>query len=227
MNVKLFSERFRKNIFLFSMFFIFIVSAQAQKKVTGTVASGGLPLPGANVAAKGSSVSTSTDIDGKFSLEVPSGITKLVVSYIGYTTSEVAITDGEMKIEIAEESNKLEEVVINIGYGTQKKSVVTGSISKVTAKDLEKVPNGGIETALQGRTAGVTIAMNAGQPGARSTVRVRGITTLNGGNEPLWVVDGVQVDPGALGAINQSDIESMEVLKDAASASIYGTRGGA
>lgn len=227
MNVKLFSERFRKNIFLFSMFFIFIVSAQAQKKVTGTVASGGLPLPGANVAAKGSSVSTSTDIDGKFSLEVPSGITKLVVSYIGYTTTEVTITDGAMKIEIAEESNKLEEVVINVGYGTQKKSVVTGAISKVTARDLEKVPNGGIETSLQGRTAGVTIAMNAGQPGARSTVRVRGITTLNGGNDPLWVVDGVLVDPGALGAINQSDIESMEVLKDAASSAIYGARSAA
>lgn len=224
MNVKLFSERFRKNIFLFSMFFIFIVSAQAQKKVTGIVASGGLPLPGANVAAKGSSVSSSTDIDGNFTIEVPSGVTKLVVSYIGYTTTEVAITDGVMKIEVAEESNKLEEVVINVGYGTQKKSVVTGAISRITAKDLEKVTNGGVEQALQGRVAGVTIGMNSGQPGARSTVRVRGTTTLNGGNEPLWVIDGIVVDSGALGAINQSDIESIEVLKDAASAAIYGTR---
>ena len=207
-----------------SMFFVFIVSAQAQKTVNGTVNSGGLPLPGANVAAKGASVETSTDIDGKFTLKVPENVTKLVVSFVGYTTKEVAITDGNMTIELSEESNALEEVVINVGYGTQKKSVVTGAISKVTAKDLENVPNGRVEQALQGRTAGVTIAMNAGQPGAGSTVRVRGITTLND-NNPLWVIDGVAVDPGALGALNQSDIESIEVLKDASSTAIYGARG--
>ncbi|MFN4028147.1 MAG: SusC/RagA family TonB-linked outer membrane protein [Flavobacterium sp.] len=209
-----------------SMFFVFIVSAQAQKTVNGTVNSGGLPLPGANVAAKGSSVETSTDIDGKFTLKVPQNVTQLVVSYVGYTTKEVTITDGNMIIELTEQSNALEEVVINVGYGTQKKSVVTGAISKVTAKDLENVPNGRVEQALQGRTAGVTIAMNAGQPGAGSTVRVRGITTLND-NNPLWVIDGVAVDPGALGALNQSDIESIEVLKDAASAAIYGAQSAA
>ncbi len=226
MNLKLFSERFRRNVFLMSMFFVFIVSAQAQKTVNGTVNSGGLPLPGANVAAKGASVETSTDIDGKFTLKVPENVTMLVVSFVGYTTKEVAITNGNMTIELSEESNALEEVVINVGYGTQKKSVVTGAISKVTAKDLENVPNGRVEQALQGRTAGVTIAMNAGQPGAGSTVRVRGITTLND-NNPLWVIDGVAVDPGALGALNQSDIESIEVLKDAASAAIYGAQSAA
>ncbi len=228
MNVKLFSERIRKNILLFSMFFIFIASAQAQKTVTGTVTDGKFPLPGANVEAKGTSVSTSTDFDGKFTLNVPAGATNLVVSFIGYATKEVAITDGVIKIELAEESNKLDEVVINVGYGTQKKSLVTGAISKVTAKDIEKIPNGGVEQALQGRVAGVSIGMNSGQPGARSTVRVRGTTTLTGGgNDPLWVVDGIVVDSGALGAINQSDIESVEVLKDAASAAIYGTRSAA
>lgn len=226
MNLKLFSERFRRNVFLMSMFFVFIVSAQAQKTVNGTVNSGGLPLPGANVAAKGASAETSTDIDGKFTLKVPQNVTQLVVSYVGYTTKEVTITDGNMIIELTEQSNALEEVVINVGYGTQKKSVVTGAISKVTAKDLENVPNGRVEQALQGRTAGVTIAMNAGQPGAGSTVRVRGITTLND-NNPLWVIDGVAVDPGALGALNQSDIESIEVLKDAASAAIYGAQSAA
>lgn len=224
MNVKLFSERIRKNILLFSMFFIFIVSAQAQKTVTGVVTDGNFPLPGANVQAKGTSASTTTDFDGKFTLNLPAGVTNLVVSFIGYTTKEVAVTDGEMKIALVEESNKLEEVVINVGYGTQKKSVVTGAISKVTAKDLEKLPNGRIETALQGRTAGVSIAMNAGQPGSGATVRVRGITTLNAGNDPIWVIDGIIMDSGALGAINQSDIESIEVLKDAASSAIYGAR---
>lgn len=227
MNLKLFSERFRRNVFLMSVFFVFIVSAQAQKTVNGTVNSGGLPLPGANVAAKGASVETSTDIDGKFTLKVPESVTKLVVSFVGYATKEVTITQGNMIIELTEESNALEEVVVNVGYGTQKKSVVTGAISKVTAKDLEKVPNGRIEQALQGRTSGVTIAMNAGQPGSTSTVRVRGITTLNGGNNPIWVVDGIIVDNGAIGAINQSDIESIEVLKDAASSAIYGARSAA
>ncbi|WP_333599711.1 SusC/RagA family TonB-linked outer membrane protein [Flavobacterium sp.] len=194
--------------------------------MTGIVSSGGLPLPSANVVVKGTTVQTSTDIDGKFSLNAPSNATKLVVSFIGYATKEVTITDGEMKIELAEEGNNLEEVVINVGYGTQKKSVVTGSISKITAKDLEKVPNGRIETALQGRTSGVTIAMNSGQPGSAATVRVRGITTFDGkgGNNPIWVVDGIIVDSGGIGAINQSDIESLEVLKDAASLAIYGSR---
>jgi TonB-linked SusC/RagA family outer membrane protein len=227
MNVKLFSERNRKKILLFSMFFIFIVSAQAQKTVTGIVTDGSFPLPGANVEAKGTSATTTTDFDGKFSINVPAGATNLVVSFIGYATKEVAITDGIITIALAEESNKLEEVVINVGYGTQKKSVVTASISKVNAKDLEKLPNVRIETALQGRAAGVTIAMNAGQPGSGATVRVRGITTLNDGNNPIWVVDGIILDSGAIASINQSDIESIEVLKDGASAAIYGARAAA
>lgn len=224
MNLKLFSERFRERFFLISMFFIFIVSAQAQKKVSGTVTTGGVPLPSANVTVKGASVGASTDIDGKFSLTVPNDAKTLVVSYLGYTTKEVEITAGEIKVTLVEEKNTLEEVVINVGYGTQKKSVVTGAISKVGAKDLEKVPNGRIEQALQGRVSGVTIATNSGSPGSGSTIRVRGITTFGGGNNPLWVVDGVVVDQGGIGFINQSDIESVEVLKDAASASIYGTR---
>jgi len=114
--------------------------------------------------------------------------------------------------------------VINVGYGTQKKSVVTGAISKVSAKDLEKVPNGRIEQALQGRASGVSVAANSGQPGTPSTVRVRGITTFGGGNDPLWVIDGVLANAGGIGALNQSDIESIEVLKDATSTAIYGTQ---
>jgi TonB-dependent starch-binding outer membrane protein SusC len=224
MNLKLFSKRFRDNLFLISMFFIFIVSAQAQKKVSGTVTSNGLPLPGANVVEKGSSAGTSTDIDGKFTFNVSSNATTLVVSFLGYTTKEVAITEGPINVSLSEESNTLEEVVINVGYGTQKKSVTTGAISKVSAKDLEKVPNGRVEQSLQGRVSGVTIASNSGAPGSASTIRVRGITTFGGANNPLWVIDGVVVDSGALGYLNQSDIESIEVLKDAASAAIYGTR---
>jgi TonB-linked SusC/RagA family outer membrane protein len=224
MTLKLFSERFRDNFFLISMFFIFIVSAQAQKKVSGTVTSNGVPLPSANVVVKGTTNGASTDIDGKFILNVSDDAKTLVVSYLGFATKEVAITSGEMKISLVEEKNTLEEVVINVGYGTQKKSVVTGAISKVSAKDLEKVPNGRIEQALQGRVSGVSIAANSGQPGTASTVRVRGITTFGGGNDPLWVIDGVLANAGGIGALNQSDIESIEVLKDATSAAIYGTQ---
>jgi TonB-linked SusC/RagA family outer membrane protein len=110
-----------------------------------------------------------------------------------------------------------------VGYGTQRRATVTGAISSVKARDLENVPNGRVEQALQGRVSGVTILQNSGQPGSSSTIRVRGVTTLNN-NNPLWVVDGVVVDAGGIGYLNQSDIESIEVLKDAASSAIYGTR---
>lgn len=119
----------------------------------------------------------------------------------------------------------IEEVVlVNVGYGTQKKSVVTGAISKVTAQDFVDAPNGGIGQVLQGRSAGVTIAMNSGAPGSTSTIRVRGVTTFSGANDPLWVVDGLPLENADIAALNQADIESIEVLKDAASAAIYGVR---
>lgn len=224
MNVKLFSDRFRDKFFLLSMFFIFIVSANAQKKVSGTVTSDGAPLPGANVSVKGTSTGASTDIDGKFILNVSAEAKTLVVSYLGYSSKEVQITSGEMKISLIEEKNTLDEVVVNVGYGSQKKSSITGAISSIKAKDIEQVPTGRVEQVLQGRTAGVTVAVNAGQPGSASSVRVRGVTTFggNGVNNPLYVVDGIVLEANAIGTINQSDIESMEVLKDAASTAIYG-----
>ena len=121
MNLKLFSDRFRDYLFLLSMFFFIIVSAQAQRKVLGTVMSNGIPLSSANVVAKGATAGTTTDGDGKFLLTVPSTATTLVVSYLGYATKEVTITNGDMKISLAENQNLLEEVTINVGYGTQKK----------------------------------------------------------------------------------------------------------
>jgi TonB-linked SusC/RagA family outer membrane protein len=125
-------------------------------------------------------------------------------------------------VQLDNSASSLNEVVV-VGYGTQRKATLTGAISSVRGKDLENIPNGRIEQALQGRVSGVTIMQNSGQPGSGSTIRVRGITTFNN-NNPLWVVDGVVVDAGGIGYLNQSDIESIEVLKDAASAAIYGTR---
>ena len=187
----------------------------------------GLPIPGANIQIKNTTKGSTTDFDGKFTLKGVSSGSTVVFSFIGFENFEYKVTLNNSKISISlkEESKVLQEVVV-VGYGTQKKSVNTGAISSVKAKDLEKIPNGRVEQALQGRVSGVIVSAQSGQPGAASTVRVRGLTTFdnNGGNNPLWVVDGVIVDSGGIGFVNQSDIESMEVLKDAASLAIYGAR---
>jgi TonB-dependent starch-binding outer membrane protein SusC len=195
------------------------------EEVKGTVKDGnGEPLVGATVTEKGTRNVTITDANGNFSISVASS-SRIIITSVGYESQEVTVTGKELSITLKKAAFSMEEVIVNVGYGTQKKSVTTGAISKVSAKDIENVPSGRIEQALQGRVAGVVIASNSGQPGSSSTIRVRGITTFgDGGNNPLWVVDGVVVDAGGIGFINQSDIESIEVLKDATSAAIYGTR---
>lgn len=212
------------------MFFSFLllittVSLAQNKTVSGKVTDGkGEGISNASVVVKNTNIGTTTNQRGDFTVSVPSTAKTLVITSVGYEPAEVAITDGPIVVTMTESVASLTEVVVNVGYGTQKKSVVTGSISSVRAKDIENVPNGRVEQVLQGRVSGVTIAQNSGQPGSASTIRVRGITTFGGGNNPLWVVDGVVVDAGAIGYLNQSDIESIEVLKDATSAAIYGTR---
>ncbi|HSD06923.1 TonB-dependent receptor [Flavobacterium sp.] len=184
----------------------------------------GMPVPGATIVLKGTSTSVVTDFDGQFQIKAPKdGI--LTISFIGYKTVQESISGRtQLQLKLHSESQDLNEVVV-VGYGTQKKSVTTGAISGVKGKEIEKVPAGRVEQVLQGRVSGVTIAASSGQPGSGSTIRIRGLTTFgDGGNNPLWVVDGVVVDAGGIGYLNQSDIESMEVLKDAASAAIYGTR---
>ena len=208
---------------------LFSVYVQAQNLVVNGIVNdeSGMPVPGASILLKDTTKGTITDFDGNFSLEASSnGV--LVISYIGYTTLEVPINGrNKMSITLQTDEQLLDEVVV-IGYGTQKKSVVTGAISGVKQGELEDLPITRVEQTLQGRVSGVTIAANSGQPGSPSSVRVRGITTLgNYNNEPLWVVDGVIVDAGGIGYLNQSDIASVEVLKDAASQAIYGARAAA
>ena len=195
--------------------------------VTGKVTDqkDGTPLPGVTIKVEGTSRAASTDPNGVFSIQAPVGA-KLAVSQIGMVSQTVTVpAGGRINISLLTDSKDLSEVVV-VGYGTQKKSLVTGSISSVKAKDLETMPINRVEQALQGRTSGVTIASNNGQPGTASTVRVRGYTSFasSGNNDPLWVVDGVIVDNGGIGYLNQNDIESIEVLKDAASQAIYGAR---
>lgn len=201
------------------------VFAQSNE-ITGKVKEeSGIPLPGATLMIKGTQRATVTDFDGNFSIQASPGET-LQISYIGYDTKEVTIgSSNVLEIQLTADTQSLDEVVV-VGYGTQKKSVVTGAISSIKGEDLEDLPITRVEQSLQGRTSGITIAANSGQPGSSSTVRVRGITTF-GNNNPLWVIDGVVVDAGGIGYLNQSDIKSIEVLKDAASQAIYGARAAA
>ncbi|MBY0243817.1 MAG: TonB-dependent receptor [Sphingobacteriaceae bacterium] len=184
-----------------------------------------LPIPGATILLKGTTVATSSGSDGSYQIKATAnGV--LTISFMNYATIHESINNRtRVEVRLTPQSKDLSEVVV-VGYGSQKKSVVTGSISGVKASDLEDLPITRVEQSLQGRVSGLTVAANAGQPGSSSTIRVRGITTF-GNNEPLWVVDGVIVDSGGIGYLNQSDIESMEVLKDAASQAIYGARSAA
>lgn len=192
-------------------------------QIKGVVVSGGdnLPLPGVNVVVKGTSIGTITDLDGQFSFAVPAK-SMLSITYIGYKPLELA-ADGSklMNITLQEDTETLDEVVV-VGYGVQKKSVVTAAISRVTAEDLNNTTPSRIEDALKGKVSGVQITQSSGQPGADSKVRIRGVGTVNN-SEPLYIVDGMPVD-GGINYLNPTDIQSVEILKDAASAAIYGAR---
>ncbi|MEY3051429.1 MAG: hypothetical protein RLY31_1214 [Bacteroidota bacterium] len=207
-----------------SVFFLWTGITFAQHRLTGVVsdAAGKETLIGATIAVKGTDSGTVTDLDGGFELLLDDPQAVLVVSYTGYEELEIPVEGRSfIDISLSSQSRLLDEVVV-VGYGVQKKSVVTGAISKVKAEDLRDMPVTRLEQSLQGRTSGVRVTSASGQPGAGATVRIRGTTTIGDAN-PLYVVDGVPIE-GGIEYLNQSDIESVEVLKDAASAAIYGAR---
>lgn len=211
----------RQLLFILLLFSAFAASAQVQ--ISGQVTAGdGSPLLGATIIEKDAQNGAFSDEDGKFQITVADESAVLIVTYIGYTTQEVPVgSKRNISIEMEEDVANLDEVVV-VGYGTQKKAVITGAISKIKADDLKDMPVPRIEQALLGRTSGVRVTTNSGQPGEGATVRIRGTSSINA-SEPLYVVDGVPVG-GGIDYLNQDDIESIEVLKDAASASIYGAR---
>ena len=212
----------RKFLFLL-LALVASMTAFAQKtNYSGVVVDGqGEPIIGASVVQKGTSQGSVTDVDGRFNVSVDAGST-LVISYIGYQTQEVAARQN-MRIVLAEdEAISLNDVVV-VGYGVQKKSVVTAAIAKVSAQDLEGKTPVRMDNALKGLAAGVQVTSASGQPGEAPRVRVRGTSSVNSGNDPLYIVDGMPIS-GGLDFVNPSDIESIEVLKDAASAAIYGAR---
>jgi TonB-linked SusC/RagA family outer membrane protein len=181
-------------------------------------------MPGVSVVLKGTTIGTSTDNNGSYAISVPDEHKNgtLVYSFIGYITEDMPINGQSIiDIKMLPDLKTLSEVVV-IGYGTQKQREVTGAIGSVTTKDIAGVAVTGLDQALQGRIAGVQVTQNSGEPGGNVSVRIRGLASINGSNEPLYIVDGVPY--GNLNAINPNDIERIDVLKDAASAAIYGSR---
>jgi TonB-linked SusC/RagA family outer membrane protein len=217
---------------------LFLVNAMAfaqGRVITGTVTSteDGLGVPGATVLVKGTTIGTATDIDGKYTINVPAGSNVLVFTFVGLTSQEVNIGNRSM-INVALESDvtALSEVIVT-GYGTQPKREVTGAVSSVKGDAIQNLPLQSFDRALQGRASGVQVRSSNGLPGGAVNIRIRGVGSINAGNEPLFIVDGVQLNnqsnasftqSNPLAFLNPNDIESMEILKDAASAAIYGSQ---
>jgi TonB-linked SusC/RagA family outer membrane protein len=209
-------------LLLFSMLYL---EAVAQVRISGKVtdAKDNKPIPGVTVRVRGASTATTTDPNGNFSISVSGSQAILVFSYTGYVTQErPAGTGAAVNVELSTQSNALSEVVV-IGYGTVKKSDLTGAVASVKGERLVDRPVVNVSQALQGKVAGVDVSVNSTAPGAAAKVRIRGIGSINSNIDPLYVIDGVVgVDPNS---INPNDVASLEVLKDASSTAIYGSRG--
>jgi|TARA_B110000908_G_scaffold79363_1_gene95119 TonB-linked SusC/RagA family outer membrane protein len=216
----------KKSYFLLFLALITTALLNAQNsEVNGSVSGAdGLSIPGANVLIQGSSTGTTTDFDGNFSISVKSGDV-LIVSYIGFLTQSITISNQtSLTIVLQSDTSELDEVVV-VGYGTQRKSNLTGAISKVTNEKLDQIGVARVDDALIGQVSGVNIQATEGEAGSAPTIRIRGVGSINGGLDPLIVVDGMVVDNDYLGSLDINDIASFEILKDAASTAIYGSRG--
>ncbi|GAO28813.1 TonB-dependent receptor [Geofilum rubicundum JCM 15548] len=206
------------------MFFMMLTTVMVaqQVTVTGRVTSktDGFPIPGVSVVQQGTTIGTITDVDGNYSIPTEMGET-LTFSFIGLNSAEVVVNSATINVEMEETFTDLDEVIV-VGYGVQKRSVITAAISSVSSEDLENTKPSRIEDVLKGKVSGVQITQSSGQPGSDSKVRIRGIGTVNN-SEPLYIVDGMAVD-GGISYLNPTDIQSVEILKDAASAAVYGAR---
>ncbi|MEY4029148.1 MAG: hypothetical protein RJA90_333, partial [Bacteroidota bacterium] len=221
-----------------TMWFGTMASLIAQRTISGTITDDKKePLIGASVLVKGTSTGTVSDVSGAFSFTIPANSTTLIISYTGYASKEIAIgASNTYNVMLEQEAIDLTDIVI-VGYGTQSKKELTGSVSKITSETIARLPVTGVDQALQGQAPGVQVTSASGTPGASVSIRVRGPSSISAGNQPLYVVDGIPINTGnysqigvggqqtnALADLNPADIESIDVLKDAAAASIYGSR---
>lgn len=221
---KVSAQKIRWPIFLAILPLFFSLASHAQQTtVSGTVIDpNGETIPGVNILEKGTTNGTVSDLDGAFTLETTSPDAVLVFSFVGFETQEIPL-DGQTTLEVTlgEGAQSLDEIVV-VGYGIQRKSDVTGSISAIKSEEISRLPTPNVTQALQGRVSGVQVTSASGAPGSGTTIRIRGVGTLNNSN-PLFVVDGMLLDD--IDFINPNDVESIEVLKDASATAIYGSRG--
>ncbi len=238
-----------KNIMLFLMALVMSCHVMAQQgRITGTVtdSNDGSGMPGVNVLVKGTTNGTITDMNGKFSLNVSTKNAVLVISSVGYKPQEVRLKSDQKIVNVVlEENSELLDEVVVVGYGTMKKSDLTGSVGSLSGDKLKESVTANFDQAMQGRIAGVQVTSNSGTPGAATTIRIRGASSINGDNEPLYIIDGIPVQGtgtsiagfdwaggsngqnrvNPLSAISPSDILSVDVLKDASACAIYGAAG--
>ena len=214
-----------RSILTLVLVFVVHLSFAQEKTITGEVVDvDGLPIPGVVIKLKGTQQGTQTDFDGKYSIEASSNQT-LVFTYIGYQKQEIPVgNQTTIDVTLEQGSEELEEVVVT-GYATSSLTRSTVSSERVTAKTIENRPNSSFVQTLSGQVAGLNINTSSGQPGANSTVRIRGVNSINGNTEPLFIIDGAPVDEDNFRSLNPQDIASIDVLKDAAATSIYGNRG--
>ncbi len=215
----------QRYVLLIVLFTICTLGAFAQQTVTGYVftADNREPILGATVMATGTKIGAATDINGKFTLtNVPNTARSVVVSYVGMKSQTVTIKPN-MNIYLEPDARSLDEVVVQVAYGSAKKSTLTGAVSQVGTEHIDLRPVSSVTSALEGTTSGVQINSTYGQPGSNPAVRIRGFGSVNGSSAPLYVLDGVPFS-GDIFELNPADIESMTVLKDAASSALYGNR---
>jgi len=204
------------------------VSAFAQDRmVTGTVIASedGLPIPGVSVKVKGQTVGVVTSADGKYSIKVPASLTKLEFSYLGYLTQTIIVSSNVINVSLAEDSKVLAEVIV-MGYQTLNRKDVVGNVANVNGKEVAQLPSLTLAQALQGKATGVQVTASSGRPGANAYIKIRGVGSINAGTEPLIILDGMQISTASYNSINPNDIEEINILKDAASSAIYGSRAG-
>ena len=202
-----------------------IFDAPLDQTITGTVTDeNGMGLPGVSVLVKGTQRGTSTDANGRYKIEVANTDAILVFSFVGYLSQEVAISNqSQISISLKTDIKSLNEVVV-VGYGTMRKSDLTGAVSSISGRDINTVPTSRVDQALQGRAAGVQVTSVNGAPGVGASIRIRGGNSISADNEPLFVIDGF-IGGGNLNTLNTADIESLQILKDATATAIYGARG--
>ena len=216
----------RSSFDLMDRIIVITPDALAQQKVTGRVTDveNGEPLPGVNISVEGTTTGVTTDVDGNYSITVPRDGKALIFSYVGYVSQRIEYTDQtSIDVELSPEVKKLDEVVV-VGYGTQKRSDITGSVTSVPKDRLSKIPVTNLTYALEGSAAGLNVTQTSSVPGSSGTMRIRGVNSINASTSPFIVLDGIPFF-GSMNDINPNDIESIEILKDASAVAIYGTRG--